>query len=105
MENYDTDSIDVVLYVSGARLIKSRVLSTDIRDNLVTFVNAGGGAIKKGDSSVDLELDCYFEGGEQNAKEEDKTTLNCRCPLPSQSVPPLSPSFTANDAIVHSLSL
>ncbi|KAJ0037381.1 hypothetical protein Pint_23019 [Pistacia integerrima] len=64
MENYNTDSIDAVLYVSGARLIKSGVLSTDKRDNLVTFVNAGGGAIKKGDSSVDLELDCYFEGGE-----------------------------------------
>ncbi|KAJ0085760.1 hypothetical protein Patl1_08690 [Pistacia atlantica] len=64
MENYDTDSIDAVLCVSGARLIKLGVLSTDIRDNLVTFVNAGGGAIKKGDSSVDLESDCYFEGGE-----------------------------------------
>ncbi|KAJ0010433.1 hypothetical protein Pint_33467 [Pistacia integerrima] len=33
-------------------------------DNLVTFVNAEGGAIKKRDSSVDLDLDCYFEGGE-----------------------------------------
>lgn len=30
MENYDTDSIDAVLCVSGARLIKSGLLNTNI---------------------------------------------------------------------------
>ncbi|KAK1554713.1 hypothetical protein Q3G72_016253 [Acer saccharum] len=61
----DADTVDSVLCVSGSRLIKSGFLTTDFTDGLVTFVNAGGGSLKKeGEFNVSVESDRCFEGGD-----------------------------------------
>ncbi|KAI9201527.1 hypothetical protein LWI28_024840 [Acer negundo] len=61
----DADTVDSVLCVSGSRLIKSGFLTTDFTDDLVTFVNAGGGSLKKeGEFNYSVESDRCFEGGD-----------------------------------------
>ncbi|TXG52642.1 hypothetical protein EZV62_021811 [Acer yangbiense] len=61
----DADTVDSVLCVSGSRLIKSGFLTTDFTDDLVTFVNSGGGSLKKeGELNVSVESDRCFEGGD-----------------------------------------
>ncbi|KAK2659962.1 hypothetical protein Ddye_006495 [Dipteronia dyeriana] len=65
MDNSDADTVDSVLCFSGSRLIKSGFLTTDLTDDLVTFVNAGGGSLKKeGELNVCVESDRCFEGGD-----------------------------------------
>ncbi|KAH7567632.1 hypothetical protein JRO89_XS07G0108500 [Xanthoceras sorbifolium] len=66
MDNFDTDAVDSVLCVSGSRLVKSGFLcTTNFTDNLVTFINAGGGSLKKeGELRVCVESDGCFEGGD-----------------------------------------
>ncbi|KAK3231093.1 hypothetical protein Dsin_002974 [Dipteronia sinensis] len=65
MDNSDADTVDSVLCVSGSRLVKSGFLTTDFTDDLLTFVNAGGGSLKKeGEFNVCVESDRCFEGGD-----------------------------------------
>uniref|UniRef100_A0A2K2AH42 Uncharacterized protein n=1 Tax=Populus trichocarpa TaxID=3694 RepID=A0A2K2AH42_POPTR len=60
------DFMDSMLCVSGSRLIQSGLINTThFKERPVTFVNAGGGAIKKeGNINLDIEKDCSFEGGD-----------------------------------------
>lgn len=62
---HEEDEVDFTLCVSGSRLITSGFISSKFTDDVVMFVNAGGGTVKKeGTSRIDVCGDSFFEGGD-----------------------------------------
>ncbi|KAG2698683.1 hypothetical protein I3760_07G161000 [Carya illinoinensis] len=59
------DSIDSVLCVPGSRLLRTGLKRSSCTDNLVMFVNAGGGALKEERNlGIQFQQDCFFQGGD-----------------------------------------
>ncbi|XP_041018654.1 kinesin-like protein KIN-14R isoform X1 [Juglans microcarpa x Juglans regia] len=59
------DSIDSVLCVAGSRLLRTGLKRSSCTDNLVMFVNAGGGALKEERNlGIQFQHDCFFQGGD-----------------------------------------
>ncbi|GFS44093.1 di-glucose binding protein with Kinesin motor domain-containing protein [Actinidia rufa] len=80
---YEDDAItDSVLCVSGSRLVRTGFKKINLSGNIVTFVNAGGGAIATtGDSSISIMPDTSFEGGDILRTEEGIIDDNDFAPL------------------------
>ncbi|KAL6983108.1 hypothetical protein U1Q18_016501 [Sarracenia purpurea var. burkii] len=64
-DDVDEDSADSVLRIPGSRLVREGFKKINLTENIVKFVNAGGGAINEvGDSAVVIMPDSSFEGGD-----------------------------------------
>ncbi|CAL5417934.1 unnamed protein product [Camellia sinensis] len=61
----NTDLVDSVLCISGSRLIRAGFKKNNFTDDIVKFVNAGGGSMNEvGDTAIFIMPDTSFEGGD-----------------------------------------
>ncbi|XP_010254592.1 PREDICTED: kinesin-like protein KIF3B isoform X2 [Nelumbo nucifera] len=63
-ENDDVVSVDSVLCLWGSRLVSSGFVRANCAEDLVMFVNCGGGTLREADATMRFEPDISFEGGD-----------------------------------------
>ncbi|OUZ99765.1 Kinesin [Macleaya cordata] len=67
----DAGSLDSILCISGSRLVPSGFSQINCTvEDVVMFVNAGGGALNEGESSMKFEPDSCFQGGQSLRTDE-----------------------------------
>ncbi|PWA81113.1 di-glucose binding protein with Kinesin motor domain-containing protein [Artemisia annua] len=64
MDENDESLFDSMVCDSSSRLIPNGFMKSDCKDEVILFVNAGGGLIAEPDSSLNFVADTHFEGGD-----------------------------------------